>query len=277
LELIAMLRDLWRFRGFVAVAALVALCIGWITAFRPSFPPEGRHYTVGIATARILVDTPRSQVVEVAPRGSEMLGSRASVLAQLMVDGQLKADIARRAGLPRAKLSTRTQGAPGEELAPTPAGPDAYVLTTGVLLNSDLAQLPIIKAEAQAPNPAQAAMLANAAVEGLSDYLDSKAATEQVPDRQRLSVSGLGPAQAHEVTRGTSAAVTLALTLFAFLAGCGVILATAGLVRGWRQAAETERSAVDDAAFPRLVASDPDDHSAEAPTAGSATAVEART
>ena len=45
-----------------------------------------------------------------------------------------------------------------------------------------MAELPIIKVQTQAPDVSQAIRLANAAVEGLSDYLDTKAADESITD-----------------------------------------------------------------------------------------------
>ena len=65
---------------------------------------EPRQYTVGVATARVLVDTPQSQVIKVDPKGSDTLGLRASVLANLMVEGEARAAIARRAGLKPRQL-----------------------------------------------------------------------------------------------------------------------------------------------------------------------------
>ena len=60
MELVTILRELWHRRTIVALVALVSLLVGAAVAFRlPSL--ESRKYEVGIATARILVDTPKSQ------------------------------------------------------------------------------------------------------------------------------------------------------------------------------------------------------------------------
>src|SRR4051812_2568501 len=106
MDTVTILRRLWRFRLFVALAALVAIGMGCLVVYRYS-PPlklESRKYEVGVATARILVDTPASQVVDVAPKGSDVLGGRATLLANLMVDGEIKTAIAKKAGLAPAKL-----------------------------------------------------------------------------------------------------------------------------------------------------------------------------
>src|SRR3954471_4452646 len=101
METVTILRGLWRRRLYVAGVVLLAALAGITVAYRISLPPSlhSRSYKVGIATSRIFIDTPSSQVVEVAPRGGDKLGTRAGLIASLMVDGTIKAAIARRAGL----------------------------------------------------------------------------------------------------------------------------------------------------------------------------------
>ena len=260
MEIVTILRTLWHRRVLVGLVALVAIAVGWALAYKVSFPPQSRGYTVGIATTRILVDTPRSQVVEVSPKGSETLGARASVLANLMVEGEVKAAIAQRAGLPPSRLraGARSQTAEPEGEQATsepPLGPESYSLKTGVVTSSELVDLPIIEVETQAPDPKRALALANAAVAGLSDHLDSKAAAEEVSDRRRLRVRGFGGAEASEATRGPGGMLALGAAIFVFLVGCAAILAATALTRGWRMAAASQ-----DDEF--------DDYSAESPTHG---------
>ena len=73
------------------------------------------------------------------------------------------------------------------------------------------------------------------------EYLDSKAAAEQVPDAERLRVSGLGTPQARAAARGPRTVFALGATFFVFIAGCGALLAGLALVRGWRVAAAVEQ------------------------------------
>ena len=201
---------------------------------------ESRKYEVGIATARILVDTPNSQVVEVSPKGSDTLGVRANLIANLMADGVVKTAIAERAGIPPEQLAGVAESAPGPPTEASPSPDQAQVLTTRVLATPDGDRLPIIEIEAQAPDAARAAKLADAAVAGLRDYLDSKAATEEVPDAERLRVSGLGNPQAHQAARGPRLLFAIAAALFVFGAGCAAILGFFAVVRGWRAAAAFE-------------------------------------
>src|SRR4051794_32421730 len=105
---VSILRDLWRGRLAVAGFALAALMVGMLVAYQPAFPPKSRKYSLGVASVRILVDTPDSQVVAIAAEGQATgdLGGHASLLAQLMAQGDAKAAIAKHAGVAANKLIT---------------------------------------------------------------------------------------------------------------------------------------------------------------------------
>jgi hypothetical protein len=238
MEPVTILRELWRRRLVVGSIALLAVALGFLLIYRVSLPPESRTFTVGVAKARILVDTPRSQVIEVIPKGSETLGTRASVLANLMVEGEVKDSIARHAGLRPKQLVAGVQPADDAAIRAAQSVDDSYVLATAVLINNDLelVELPIIEVEAQAPDVGRAATLANAAVKGLSEYLDSKAAVEGVSEERRLQVRALGGARAAEATRGPRRLIALGGAVFIFIGGCAAVLAVSSLVRAWRTA-----------------------------------------
>jgi hypothetical protein len=264
MEAVTILRELWRRRVLVALIAFVAALVGFLLAYRVGLPPEPRKYEVGVATARVLVDTPQSQVIKVDPRGSDTLGLRASVLANLMAEGEAKAAIARRAGLKPRQLkavseSTTALDGSGSEPEPVstkfPDDPDVHMIRMRVITNADGEQLPIIETNVQAPDAASATKLANATITGLTDYLNRRAAAEQeVADRSRLRVSGLGSAESHEAARGPGKGLAAAAAIFVFLVGCGVVLLGSALVRHWRAAdvaevadhAPTSHSAPDD-------------------------------
>jgi len=242
MEAVTILRELWRRRVFVGVAALVAILVGLTLTYTPSLPPESRKYEVGVATARILVDTPESQVIEIAPKGSETLGARANLLANLMIEGDVKDSIAATVGLSPRKLiaGTESVGELPEAVADATSDPRAHTLVTRLVPNPSGEPLPIIEVEAQAPAAGEAADLAAAAVNGLDEYLDSKAAVDQVPDARRLEVAALGAPQAREDERGPRRMIALAAALFVFLVGCALTIATSKLVLAWRDASLEE-------------------------------------
>ena len=155
MDTVTILRTLWRHRVLVAAMCAFAVLAGSAVVYKVSFPPkfESRKYEVGVAQARILLDTPSSQVVDVAAKGSDSLGVRANLIASLMVGGSVKSAIAERAGLAPEKLIGITQLA--EEPSPVADKPerDDFVLTTNVVTNTGGDQLPIIEVSAQAPTP----------------------------------------------------------------------------------------------------------------------------
>jgi hypothetical protein len=248
METVTILRQLWRLRRVVVVIGVVALLTGFGVAYRISFPPklESRNYNVAIATTRILVDTPSSQVVTVAPKGSDLLGVRANLIANLMVDGVVKTDIARRVNLRPSQLGAVAQSASGTDPSPTdpspePIGGRANLLTTSVLTNAAGDDLPVIEIDAQAPNPAAAARLANAAVTGLRSYLDSKAASERISSARRLRVTGLGSPQIREQGRGPGLLIAAAAAVLVFVAGCAILLVIRSMLPNWRLLDEIEK------------------------------------
>ena len=108
MDTVKILRELTRHRLLLSAACLLALLVGAAVLYTPSLPPKSRDYTVGVASASILLDTPSSQVVDVAPRGSDTLGNRANLLASLMVDGDVKNTIAHDAGINPPTISLAT-------------------------------------------------------------------------------------------------------------------------------------------------------------------------
>ena len=117
-------------RFFVALVGVVSIAQRVRSPSVSRSRRERRSYTVGVANASVLIDTPKSQVVEVAPKGSDTLGPRANVLANLMVDGEIKNAIAARAGL-RAEAAPRRSVATGDP-GRQHAARSSYRLTTGV-------------------------------------------------------------------------------------------------------------------------------------------------
>jgi hypothetical protein len=265
--------ELTRRRRLVGAVLVLAIVVGVLVTNKVSlFPPglESRQETVGIASTRVLVDTPGSQVVNVNPKGSETLGERASLLASLMVEGEIKASIAKRAGLnPKDLLATTESTVESANAAPEDAraarvstASANYSLTTRVLINTDGAQLPLVEVEAEAPNTAAAAKLADAAVTGLSDALDRKATEEDTDSQDRLTVSPLGSPRIEEATRGPGLTLALAAAIAVFLAGCGAILLVASTAAERRPLAGEpdydtfEEIGQDDYLFDDLIADD---------------------
>ena len=244
---------------------MVALLAGLLVTYHMSFPPKSRSYDVGVATAQVLVDTPRSQVVgassAVTPAGGLLLGelgTQANLLADLMVEGRIKADIAQRAGLNPNRLigssdAVTVPSAPGSGSSSGPAsvsvpsGPNVYAITTQILTDTaGDTTFPIIEIDVQAPDRAKAVRLATASVAGLQAYVSSEAANERIPSADRLSITSLGVTQATTQTSGPSPLIGLVVALGVVLLGCVSILWILAMIRSWRGASERQHAGFDE-------------------------------
>jgi hypothetical protein len=251
MELVAMLRVLWRHRLLVVVAALVAVLAGLAVGYRIGFPAkfESRRYDVGLASVTALVDTPSSQVVDLGGKtGADIgtLSARASLLANLMTSSPIKDEIATRSGVapdrliavsPAAAPGTQPAGASGPPVKT--AEPNAVILTTKIP-NLESGEIPIIAVTTQAPSADQAARLANASIAVLQAHLQTVAGIDRVPDARRVVVRQLGRARSATVSRGPSRLMAFGAAILAFAFGCVAILGVYALVSGWRRAAELE-------------------------------------
>lgn len=244
MDIVTILRELQGRRRSVLVVLLVAIVAAIaVTHKLPGF--QSRSHDVGIASAQILLDTPSSQIADVAPRGADSLGLRANLLASLMVAGAVEDEIARKAGLPASQLGSTTDATidatPGAALDASPSsGSHPYLLTTHIMSDATDDPLPIIEVDTQAPTSAGAVRLAQASVDGLRGYLESTAAAESIPDAQRLQVTGLGVTQGATETRGPTVLVGGLVLVLVLVLGCAGILIGSVLRRRWR-AAEHEQ------------------------------------
>lgn len=237
------LRELWRLRRYVAGVCVLALLAGAALI--------SREYTVGTATARILVDTPSSQVADVSPKGVGLVALQANLLATVMVDGTIKSAIARRVGVKPDQLVGVTTAATepstgsstsGPAPVSAPSGPNVYALTTQILTDNSGNNLPIIQLSAQAPTATSATRLADAATASVSDYVASKAAAERIPNSHRLQINALNASPAGTDVRGPSKIIGVVVVFVVILLGCAAILGIQALVRGWRAASARERA-----------------------------------
>ncbi len=225
-----------RKRLIVPVAAIAVLAALFVA---------GRGYTVERAATDILVDTPRSQAVDVGSRGDEAaavpqidtLATRARLLGNLMASGSIERAVARRAGVEPERLIVVPP--PDTDAAATSAGipdsaettkPEAIVLT----VTTD-STLPILHVVAQAPQAVTAERLASGAVAELKAYLGTVAATDEIPEAQRLNVSEIGVQRAVSVGRGPGPLAAIAVGLMILVAGCAALVMLPRWVRERRR------------------------------------------
>lgn len=247
MEVVVLLRQLWRRRLWVVLAALVAGVIGLLMTFKisPPFKLESRAYTVGISSTTAMLDTPSSQVVDLgdqseASASAGSLPGRAALISSVLTTSPLKEEIAKSAGID-PKTLIAGQPSAGTQLPAAPIGSISIKnREASILTIATYERLPIIDVSVTAPDAATAAKLSNGAIKVLIGHLNSLASADGVPTERRLVVKQLGEARVATAQRGPSrkfAAVTVVVLFSLFCAG---ILSIGWVATRWRDAENWE-------------------------------------
>ena len=202
----------------LAASVLIALACAVASVSRLSvLPPkfERRDFQTAGAVTHVLVDLDQSGITDRNAEWSyfNRVRTRADLLAHLMASDPVLEHIARRANLPPeqiaavAPITIQTVGALTE--------PGSEARARDLLLASKPYRLeiqsspdsPIVDVYAQAPSPAQAEGLANAAVAGARDYFSDVAASTTF-DPARTGVDPDNPIRLLELGRARGAALT---------------------------------------------------------------------
>jgi len=148
MELVALLRILWRRRVYVALGLVLALAVGFAAS-------RGETRQLGIASTRVVIDTVDSQLVDAEPVGADTLAWRAALLGDLMGSDAGRPRIAYSMGIPEKDLAVVAPHL-NEPPKNTPAArraAEAGAITTQpyvVAIQAD-GPLPIIDIDATAP------------------------------------------------------------------------------------------------------------------------------
>jgi hypothetical protein len=197
---------------------------------------DGQRAT-DVASERVLIDTPQSQVGDVSPPGGDAMLIRASLLTAAMAADRSVRRIASGARLSANAIEFEAF-ATGPALA-TPLARSVAEMNAAprrpyaVEVTSDPG-LPIITVRASAPDRRGADALAQAAVETLRGL----AAPQGVQTKRGYSVTSLGPV-ATRATAAKTTAILPYLTLLVFPAWCLLVLFATGASRAWRRAGLT--------------------------------------
>ena len=241
MELVSVLRLLWRARLLVAPGAAIALLAGAILVYHVTIgvPPafDSRGHSLGVASADVLVDSKSSQAVDLGedPVLIDIPGliARARLLANLIATSPLRDRVAWRAGIdPRTFLAT----APSigfDSPKPTPAR--STTRRPNVMSVTFNEALPIVTINAEAADEATATRISSAAASELGRYLDSLLVRDRVPNAHQLVVRPLGAAAhatVHHGPRRLYAAIGFALVLGLW---CTAIVVVSRLRRGMHE------------------------------------------
>jgi hypothetical protein len=244
MDLAGVVNVLWRRLPLVVAGGVLALVGSVLLAYHvsPSAPHLVARETVrGVASNRVLVDTPTSQVVEAAPKGSDTLLQRADLLADAVATDAGIAMIVRRLGIPRAELSVYNPATLAPETAiPLPVRASEAAASAGVPYALTVARdplLPIISLFAWAPDRRRAAELVDAGVAAMRAIAAPAPGTPAV-----LVADPVGRTQAATVvkTRKRKAAAAGAVL---FGMWCIAIVVASGARRAWRRTARVQVAA----------------------------------
>lgn len=222
-----LLRAAWRRRYRLGLAVLVAaVAFAGLGGLRAG--SRG-----AVASTRVALDTPKSQLIAVAPGGGTTLPWRASLLANLMTTATGTAELAHRLGVPADRVAAtdsdlttplvQTNDAQAVATASSVAAP--FVLT--VSDSTDV--VPLISLQAAAPTRADAQRLAAAAVAVLKHEASPPGTFQSAVKtdggllrRQPFVVDQVAPITSKATSAGSLPRKALAASLFAFVAIAGL-------------------------------------------------------
>jgi hypothetical protein len=238
------MRELWRHKVGLAIAFVLAVLAATRILYGISFfPPSLEPNSLGLASAstHVLVDTPRSSLVDLREDTYSFteLTNRALLLGNVMASLPVRDYIARHAGVPADLIKVAPPLTPEQPRALATSGeqpkssdilksPNEYRLSV-----QSNPTVPIIDIDSEAPSAAAAAKLANAAVEGLRDYLLVTAKQRATPTKDQVRLVQLGRATGAAINAGAGIQFAVLAFIFVFAACCAVVLFIGRVRRGW--------------------------------------------
>ena len=257
MELGIRLRELSRLRAGLALSFILAATIAFSVAYKVTTSPLGlspRQLEIGTASTKMLVDTSKSLLLDIRYGSGDFdsLTARGVLLGNLMASEPVRAYIARRAHLPAGVIRATTPLTPD---FPRPLAAEGERKRQSDLLRStDQYRLniqanptvPIVTVYAQAPSAGAAETLANAAVDGLRDYL--KASGTRAPEDDQPLITQLGRAHGTVINGGVRVEALVLTFGVVFALACAVTVFVGRVRRGWRAAGALEGTAAPGAA-----------------------------
>jgi hypothetical protein len=236
---------LWRLRKGVAASLVLAFIvavwsIGKVSLFPPSLEP--RALEMATASTHVVVDTPRSQAIDLRQDtySVEGLRNRAVLLGNVMTSAPIVSYVAHRAGVPPEAVDISAPLTPEQPRIRVDARDkrgvrDAAKLNDQYRINIQAnPTVAILDIYSQAPTAQTAERLANAAVDGLRIRLAALAESQQTPDAVRLRLVQLGRAEGGVINRGINWQVAVLAFFLTFIVCCATVVWLSRAVTGWR-------------------------------------------
>jgi hypothetical protein len=234
-EVVAIVRVLWRARIAVLAGAVLAIALG-VHQGGKAAPPTG------IASTRMLLDTEQSQLLGANPAGAETLPWRAQWLADLLGNEHAKERIARSAGIQPGQLRVI------EPRLSTPEVPTALplrALEAGAVVTEPYVviveyhdQLPTLTLETRAPDPPAAERLAKAA----AGELEAGDVPHGTRTLQGFSAERVAPVRVKALAADSPVMMAAFMAIAFFVFWCGCIALTPAIGRVRRAALRAQRA-----------------------------------
>jgi hypothetical protein len=235
MELVGILRPLSRRPILVVIGMLAAIAAGVFVA-------GGGTKTTGTASARVMVDTTKSQLLYQAPTGADTLPWRAVLLAYLGGSRPLTDHIANEVGIRRNELVLvyPTLEAPETPATlPTRAAEAAGLISEKYVLTVDFEDLlPIISLKAKAPSRRAARRLVEAAVRTLEN---AGTPAQVTPQTQDLAVKPTGPVRSKSIVHKPQPLLGAAVAIVLFGIWSAAVAFVPLLLNAWRHAGPRPR------------------------------------
>jgi hypothetical protein len=234
MEVVTVLRVLWRRRIALAVGCVFAVAVAVAVGRSPSAPG-------GLAKARVVVDTPQSQLVRDDPAGAQTLPWRATLAAMTLGTKAAREQMAREAEVPIGQLAVTDleltfppvpASLPRAATSAANTTTEPYVLT---VYTDDV--LPVVVIETAAPTRYKAARLAQAAIYALQTGVSPITTEEQ----QGLSVQQSGAVRSRTVP-GAAGRKKMAAIAVVLIGLWVVALVTGPLLSGVRRTVRQTRA-----------------------------------
>jgi hypothetical protein len=250
MEPVQVIRQLWSRKLLVGLVIVVAALAAILSAYRISVSPPGLHsraLQVGAASSQILVDSPKSALVDGASLGTfEALSTRAKIYGEYLSSLAARKQIAKLAGVPAASISSSGPFSPatGQTNYESQSSEDRAneILQEGAqsrLVFTGQEGVPILTVDAQAATAARAVDLANASFIALKQYVNNLSVDGEDVKRG-VTVRELGAPEGGTIGAGNDV-VLMALAFLAILIlGCAAILVVPRFTQRWRTLSQVE-------------------------------------
>ena len=246
------LHELWRTRVGLVLSLLIAGFVALTATYRISLLPPGLHArALGMASAEthVLVDNPNTVLLNLGV-GSvqlEQMSQRALVLGNVMGSSPVRQYIAQRVGVPVQAIQVTTPTTP--QYPNQISTPTNQRRTTDLVRSNDQYRInvqanptvPMLDVYSEASNVTKAMTLANAAVDGLNEYLTSVARSQAIPASSQVRLGQLGRAVGGNVTgSGLSAEMSALVFLLVFALSAAASIFVARVMRGWKLSGDAQ-------------------------------------